>query len=54
MGSEMALTACEMCWYLAQQDTQKFGGSVVDHYRRRIAAIDDYPHLIHPGHAKGQ
>lgn len=30
------MSACEECWADAQRDVMFLGGSVVDHYRRRI------------------
>lgn len=30
------MTACEQCWADASRDAQLLGGSVVDHYYRRI------------------
>lgn len=40
------MAVCETCWTAASRDAAILGGSVVDHYRRRIESGDM------PDHAK--
>lgn len=35
------MTVCETCWADAQRDVMLLGGSVVDHYHRRIDGISE-------------
>lgn len=37
------MAACETCWSRASQDALLRGGSIVDHYRRRLAEQDEHP-----------
>lgn len=37
------MTACEQCWADASRDAQLLGGSVVDHYHRRIEEAGAVP-----------
>ena len=41
------MSACEICWGRAQQDALLLGGSVVDHYKRRLDEIDADPGSPH-------
>ena len=47
------MAVCETCWAEAQRDVMLLGGSVVDHYHRRIAESGSMPdHALPPAEVR--